>query len=518
MNSKLIVLLLELLATIGTVYAGDPAQAQAARRPNILVIMSDEHNAHVIGCDGNPLARTPHLDALAARGVLFLAHYCASPICIPSRQTFTTGQYVWRHNVWGNTVGVPEGTLSLPRLLNVAGYESFLDGKMHYKGGMTHGFKVIDEKTGLIRVAKKAETGSDSDPEDRGGESQGAKKLRPRRRRPAGEFRDNGTELGAEFTPIGSDPNMDAFIDVARRNNAIKFLRERRPDDKPFFLVVGFIAPHYPLVAPPEYIAHFKDKVPAPEIPAGYLDTLPMNYQLLRNDRKLERVPPEIVKLGRESYYARVEWTDHQIGLVLDALRASPLADNTIVIYTSDHGENMGEHGLWWKNCLYDTAARVPLIISWPARWKGGQVRTGACGAVDLVQTIAELAGAKTPKDWNGTSLIPWLDNPSFAWKNLAVSEYYAGYIASGIVMIRQGDWKYVYHTRADEKHGPERELYNLSADPKELRNLTGDAQQQGRMQAMHTALVKELGEDPEQSERRFRAGAIPEAPKGILN
>ena len=132
--------------------------------------------------------------------------------------------------------------------------------------------------------------------------------------------------------------------------------------------MVGFIAPHYPLVAPPEYLAHFKDKIPPPEIPAGYLDTLALNYRHLRNDRKLEHVPPETVKLAREAYYARVEWTDHQIGLVLDALEASHLADNTVVIYTSDHGENMGEHGLWWKNCMFDTAPGWPLIISWPSR------------------------------------------------------------------------------------------------------------------------------------------------------
>jgi hypothetical protein len=112
-----------------------PAAAPvASSRPNILVIMTDEHNAGVMGCAGDPLARTPHLDALAARGVLFTAHYCSSPICIPSRQSFTTGKYVSRHNVWGNTVGVPDGTPSLPRLLNAAGYDSFLDGKMHYKG------------------------------------------------------------------------------------------------------------------------------------------------------------------------------------------------------------------------------------------------------------------------------------------------------------------------------------------------------------------------------------------------
>ena len=136
---------------------------------------------------------------------------------------------------------------------------------------------------------------------------------------------------------------------------------------------------------------------------------------------------------------------------------------------------------------------------------------------MDLVQTIAELGGAKTPTDWNGSSLVPWLDQPSYAWKNLAVSEYYAGYTASGMAMIRQGDWKYVYHTRADEKHGPERELYDMSTDPKELHNLAGDPQQQKRLSAMHAALVKELGEDPEHTEARWRAGAIPEAPMGVL-
>jgi len=484
-------------------------------KPNILVIMSDEHNASVMGCAGDRLARTPNLDALAARGLLFDAHYCASPICIPSRQSFTTGKYVSRHNVWGNTPGVAEGTPSLPRLLNAAGYDSFLDGKMHYKGGMTHGFQVIDEKSGVVKAPRKQAAESNDDPQAERSGQRDNRQGKPRHRLPAGEFRDNGTELGEEFKPIGVANDMDSFIDVDRRNNAIRFFRERKSDAKPFLLVVGFIAPHYPLVAPPEYLAHFKDKIPSPEIPPGYLDALPLNYKHLRNDRKLERVPPETVKLARESYYARVEWTDHQIGQVLDALKASPFAHSTLVIYTSDHGENMGEHGLWWKNCMFDTAARVPLIVSWPMRWKGGQQRSGACGSVDLVQTIAELAGAKSPSDWNGSSLVPWLDNPSFAWKNLAVSEFYSGYIASGMAMIRQGDWKYVYHTRADEKHGPERELYNLRDDPNELRSVAGDPQQQARLSSMHGALVKELGEDPEQTEARWRAGATPESPNG---
>jgi choline-sulfatase len=467
------------------------------------VIISDEHNASVMGCAGDRIARTPNLDALAARGILFNAQYCSSPICAPSRQSLTTGKYVSHHDVWSNTVGVPESWPTLPKIMTAAGYGSYLIGKMHYKGGRTYGFDVLDK-------------GGKRDPDAAGG-PQKIPQPRPRKRLPAGEFRPYGDAIGDEFFPLGASRDMDSFVDVGRRDNAIKFLRERKSDDKPFFLIVGFIAPHYPLVAPPKDLADFTGKVPMPDIPPGYLDTLPLNYKELRNDRKLEHVPDETVRLARESYYARVEWTDRQIGLVLDALKASPLSDNTIVIYTSDHGENLGEHGLWWKNCLYDTAARVPLIVSWPKRWEGGQKRDGACGSVDLVRTIADLGGAKVPSDWDGSSMVPWLDNPSYPWKDQAVCEYYSGYISSGIAMIRQGNWKYVYHTRADATHGPEQELYDMKSDPKDLHNLAHDPNQAGRLVTMHAALVKELGEDPEHTEARYRAGAIPEAPQGLV-
>ncbi len=471
----------------------------AEPRPNILVIMTDEHHAGVMGCDGNRLARTPNLDGLAAKGVRFSAHYCASPICTPSRQTFTTGKYVSGHRVWSNTPGVPEGTPSLARILNAAGYESFLDGKMHYKGGMTHGYATISEKDGTITLPKRAEDFAST-----------PAKQKPRSRLPAGEFRDQGSEVGAEFDHVGQANPLDTFVDAARRKHAVQFLKERKPDAKPFFLTVGFIAPHYPLEAPAEYLDHFKDKVPQPIIPDGYLEKLPLNYRLMRNDRKLENVPPETVKAAMEGYYARVEWIDDQIGQVLRALEQSPFADDTVVIYTSDHGENLGEHGLWWKNSMYDCAARVPLIISWPKRWRGDQHRAAACGMVDLVQTIAALGGAEVPADWKGESMLPWLDDEAFPWRDLAVSEYFGSYVASGFAMIRQGDWKYVYHTRADASHGPERELFNLRTDSREMENLAGDPAQRKRLKDMHDALVKETGEDPEVTEANWRAGMGP--------
>jgi choline-sulfatase len=268
---------------------------------------------------------------------------------------------------------------------------------------------------------------------------------------------------------------------------------------------------------PEQYWAHYKDKVPMPVMPEGFLDSLPLNYQHLRVGFHYENVPPDLVKKGRELYYGLTEWMDTEVGQVLAALAASGAASNTVVIYTADHGENMGEHGLWWKNALYDSAARVPLIVSWPAKWTGGQRRAGACALVDVVQTIAELGGGKPPPDWNGDSLVPWLDHPGTHWKDRAVSEYYAHDIASGYAMIRSGQYKYVYHTAADAQHPAQRELYDLKADPGEFHNLAGQPGQKALIEKLHAALVKEVGEDPELTEKRCRADIAKgygEAPK----
>jgi choline-sulfatase len=473
------------------------------RPPNILFIMTDEHHAGMMGCVGDKVVQTPHLDALAARGILFNQQYCASPICMPSRHSFTTGKYVSGHMVWRNDGGVPEGVPTLPRILNAAGYESYLIGNMHYKGGETHGFTIIDDK-GRVTPPRDA-------PRDTRG-----RPIVPKPRLQAGVFPDQGGKLAPEFDRAGEADDNPSPVDIPRRDHAIKFLRERPADSKPFFATVSFIAPHYPFIAPEEYLARYRNKVPAPEVPPGVLEALALNYKHTRNDRQFERVPPFMAKLAREAYYARIDWIDHQIGLVLDALSHSSFAENTVVIYTTDHGESLGNHGMWMKCNMFDHAARVPLIVSWPARWKGGQQRNGACGMVDLVKTVADLAAAKTPADWNGVSMLPWLDDANYAWRDLAVCEYFGYNLASGIVMIRQGDWKYVYHTRADEQHGPERELYNMKEDPREFQNLAGDPAQEARMKAMHEALVRETGEDPERTEARYRAGATYLTPNGM--
>jgi choline-sulfatase len=468
------------------------AGATHERPPNLLVIMSDEHNASVTGCYGNKLVRTASLDALAARGITFEAAYTNSPLCVPARLAFTAGKYISRVGAWSNDCWLPSPDYpSLPRVLNAAGYESFLCGKQHYDRACRYGFVEIggNMNNGLM-------TG-------RGG------------RRAADDTRVNTAARDGRFASFHAGENSPVLNHDRRVTaGALDFLSKRQRTEKPFFLFLGYLAPHFPLTVPERCWEPYKGKVPMPELPPGHVESQPLNYHHLRRGFGIVETDPELVRKGRELYHGLTQWVDEEIGKVLDALAKSAFAEDTVVIYTTDHGENMGEHALWWKNCMYQQAARIPLLISWPDRWKGGQRRTGACSLVDVVQTIAELGGAKPGDDWNGASLCRWMDEPSTSlgpgpkapWKDMAVSEYYAHNIASGFAMLRQGNHKYVYHTPPDDRHPAQRELYELQADPGEFTNLASRPEHKDRVEAMHAALVKELGENPDETERRCRA------------
>ncbi len=456
---------------------------KSASKPNIIVIMSDEHNAGVLGCYGNEIIKTANLDSLARRGVTFESCYCNSPLCVPSRLSFTSGKYASRVGAWSNDCWLASDDYpSLPRIMNTAGYESILCGKMHYDNTRRYGFREIG---GNMNNATKTGKGGRRDADD----------LTPK---PGLSNRFDDFHPGDKSSILNHDRNVTKAT--------VEFLKNRKSSEKPFFLFVGYLAPHFPIIVPQKYWDRYKGRVPMPVIPAGHLDSQPRNYKHLRIGFNMEDVPDEIVRKGRELYYGLTQWLDEEIGKVLDCLADSEAADNTVVIYTTDHGENMGEHGLWWKNCVYEHASHVPLIVSWPARWKGGQRRTQACSLVDVVQTIAELGGADVPDDWNGDSMVRWMDDSRTSWKDLAISEYYAHNIASGYVMIRMGGYKYVYHTQPDASHTAERELYDLKSDPGEFNNLAGKAEYKDRIASMHSALVKELGEDPDKTELRCRA------------
>jgi choline-sulfatase len=371
---------------------------------------------------------------------------------------------------------------SLPHILNAAGYESFLGGKMHYDATHRYGFRELHPSNNGFMTGRGGRRKADDQTVNHGAWSGRA----------------------AAFT-VAADSSVMTH-DRRVTENCSKFLAERRPSDKPFFLLAGYLAPHFPLTVPEEFYRPYLDKIVMPAIPEGFFDSMPLNYKHLRWGFGTVDATPVQIKMGRECYYGLTQWVDNEIGKLVATLRKSAVAQNTVIVYTADHGENRGERGLWWKNCMYETAAHIPLIVSWPERWKGGQQRAGACSMVDIVKTIAEIGGARIPDDWNGDSLVGWADDRGTKWKDVAVSEYYAHNIASGFTMIRMGKYKYTYHARMDDQHGPERELHDLESDPSEFVNLAGKAEYAKRVAMMHKSMVKEIGREPDETELVCRA------------
>jgi len=436
-------------------------------KPNIVLIMSDEHDPAVMGCYGDRLNPTPHLDALAARGVTFDNAYTNCPLCLPARLSFTSGKYVSRIGAWTNTCRLPSANYpTLATVLNATGYRSVLCGKMHFTDNHRYGFEELFPFYGNAKPSTGKGGRREAD-DDKVNRRQWATR--------AAEFKTIPDEEPFRNEPAREE--CDSYI-TAR---AIEFLQTNQTE--PYFLVVGYHAPHFPLTVPQAWFDKFRGRIPAP-VTGG---ELPLNYRQRNLIHGVTAdIPAEDIQRGRECYWALTAWFDNEVGKVL---RAIP--DDTIVIYTSDHGENKGDHGMWWKSCMFEPSVRVPLIISGPA----GQRRRGACSLVDLTQTIVDLAGAKAPADWDGASLRPWMENGHIAWRDLAVSEFYASGV-SGYAMLRQGRYKYVYHTGCGEE-----ELYDLERDPHELHNLKDS----DRCAAMRAALAREVGRDPEEIEKQAR-------------
>ncbi len=454
-----------------------------SKQPNILFIMSDEHDAAVTGCYGDPLVRTPHLDSLAENGVTFDACYTPSPLCVPCRLSVTAGKYVSRCGAWQNTNRLPSDDYpSLPRLLRSVGYTPYLCGKQHYASNRRYGY--VDLIPALNNSYKSGKGGY-RQPDDENN-SDGA-----------WDGRAKDFHTGEESSIM----NHDRIVTTT----ACQFLKDYSAEQGPFFMHVGYLAPHFPLIAPDEIYQYYKGKTPAP-IPASPWDKQPVNYRQQQLGFGSRKATQKEIQDGRDLYWALTDWFDREIGKLLGALGDSEVADNTVVIYTSDHGENKGDHGMWWKNCVYDHGSRVPMIVSWPARWKGGQRRTEACSILDIVQGIAELAGTECPEDWDGDSIIPLLDDEKHEWKDQALVEYYGHNRCSGITMFRQGKWKYVYHATINEKYPAENELFNMEEDPQETKNLADDPRCQEIRERLHQAMLDELGEHPDDINVRANA------------
>lgn len=436
-----------------------------ARQPNILFLLSDQHRADAIGCAGNAGIQTPHLDALASRGVRFANAFCSGPLCMPSRASMLTGVYPHNHGILDNASGnVMPHLPTFTRALQQSGYHTAGVGKFHFfmhdstpdvdsqhESALGLGFDELVEVEGkeISEVQRGPFTRYLA---ERGLETTHRDDYRSRRR-------DHPVWHSAP-SPLGEEHHHDAFISRL----AVDWLQDWS-GDRPFFLQVGWVGPHVPWDAPGRYAAMYDPAGVAP--PAqGPFDGHPDSVRAKVERFGLDRATPDELAAMIASYRGLISHIDAWIGRILDTLERRGLADNTVVVYGSDHGEQLGEHGLIQKSVFYEPSVRVPLIVADPRRGTRGDCRAPV-EMLDLCSTFTDLAGAEPVRSAQGASLVPLLDAPDdvpTGWRDAVYSEL------RDEVMIRTSNYKYVLRPRDDRQ-----ELFDLERDPGELDNLSGD-------------------------------------------
>ena len=446
--------------------------------PNILLLMADQLAAPALPFHGHRVVRTPALSALASRSVIFNAAYCNFPICAPSRYSMLSGRLPHAIDAFDNACEMPAELPTMAHYLGAAGYRTILAGKMHFVGpDQLHGF---DER--LTTDIYPADFLWVPD------WSQG----------PANK--PTGVGMGHVVDAGPSLRNMQIDYDEEVGHVAVQKLYDiaRNPDGQPFFMTVSFTHPHPPFVAPQEHWdAYSDDEIDPPSVPEIPYEQLDPHSQwlYLAHGQDRHTITPAHVRRARRAYYAMASYVDGKIGQVLGALERAGLAGNTVVVFCADHGEMMGERGMWFKQTFYEWSARVPLLVSWP-----GVAATGGCAEVcslvDLLPTLLDVAaegGARRVEPvepLDGRSLLPLLRDPDACGEGEAISEYSSEGVCAPSRMVRRGPWKYIY-TR-----GLPPLLFHLEHDPQELRNVAGHAEYADVQQELHARATRDWDPD----------------------
>lgn len=436
--------------------------------PNILIVMTDEQNVAMSSVYGHPFVRTPNMRRLAGRGVTIESAYCNSPTCVPSRSSFMTGRYPHQLGAYDLGSRLSSEHPTWAHLFNIAGYETVLCGKMHFVGDdQMHGFR------------KRLVEDCHGDATHHGVPEWDALPGRGGSPRTPSLARDRINRAGR------ADLNWRHEYDYRVRDESVRYLKEYAAGsrEKPFVLCTSFIAPHFPLVCEQKYFDLYYPKLAdLPKNPE------PPDHPMYRRFRRLfdmeEPFDPEQVKRCRAAYYGLITFVDDLFGDVLDALDEAGLSDDTLVVFTSDHGEMLGERGLWWKSAMLEPAARVPLIWSWPGKLPKGERRDSVASLIDIVPTILEAAGVERPEYLEGDSLLAHLEGQEGEWKNEAFVEYLAHGAIHPQACVRRGRYKFIYAL-----HEPA-QLYDLEEDPDELVDLGRDPRYGGKVRAFERELL----------------------------
>ncbi len=447
----------------------------AESKPNVLFIAVDDMRPE-LGCYGNKIAKTPNIDRIAARGIVFNHAYCQQAVCSPSRTAIMTGLRPDKTKVWDLEthfrVAEPD-CITLPQYFKANGYHCTALSKVYHKGledgrswSEPHwypGGKSVD--TDLLDYTQQIVTKH---------EVNVSEYTKPDEEAPDRKNGKSGKKGPAYEVSAKSD---DELPDGATATAAVKRLQAHKGNTAPFFLAVGFLKPHLPFVAPKKYW----DLYDPNHIPLPAIDHLPSGSQEFagHNNSELHAypgvprenpIPADYAKILRHGYYACISYVDAQVGKVLDALDAAGLADNTIIVLWGDHGWQLGEHGLWHKHTNFEIAARAPLLISVPQSKSVGQKCEAPVEFVDVYPTLVDLCGLPMMPTLTGMSLKPYIENPAAPMQKVAISQY-PRIAPDGSVMgysIRNERYRGTFWRERNGEKIMATELYDEQNDPNE--------------------------------------------------
>jgi choline-sulfatase len=439
-------------------------------QPNILLVMADQLGAPFLPIHGHPVVRAPAIERLAAGGVVFSSAYSNSPLCAPARFTMMTGQRNSRIGAYDNASELPSALPTFAHHLRTLGYRTVLSGKMHFIGpDQLHGFE--RRLTTDIYPADFGWTPNWEDPQGRFDRW----------------FHDMGSVVNAGIAEATNQLDFDDEVGF----RAVRELRDlaRTGGDQPWFLTVSFTHPHDPYAMRRAYWDRYDhDDIDMPRVARGDVAADPHSLRL-RHVSAMDAVEitDEMVRNARHAYYACISYVDDWVAALVDTLEATGMAGDTVVIFTADHGDHLGERGLWYKMSFFEPSTRIPLVISAPGAGRDVAVADHV-SLQDVLPTLVDLAGGDPAGDLghpvDGASLVPQLHGDRDPDRTV-LGEYLGEGAVAPILMIRRGPYKYVW----SEPDGAQ--LFDLSADPDETRNLAADPGHAATATALRTEIDK---------------------------
>ena len=460
----------------------------AGEKPNVLFIVCDDLNTHV-STSGYPQISTPTFDKLAATGMTFRRAYCQYPVCNPSRASFLSGLYPESTGVLDNKSDIRQtrpGTVSMPQRFRQAGYWTASVGKVFHNPKIDPGkvawnevLRFDNDEMPLVTEARKAFEAQ------HGSVEQGTNRRRWRQ-----HLTTISTQMRGQKQP-GYGPSGlrdEQHKDGKNVRQVASWLDDKVYSDKPFFVTCGIQKPHVPFLAPNAYFELYpKEDLRFRLTPAGFWNQAPKLAMVKRFEGFGFELGVENDALRREytqAYHACISFIDAQLGVLFDALERNGLWDNTIIVLTSDHGYQLGEHFMWGKVTLFEECARVPMIVRVPGRTQDGSQTEGLVELVDIFPTLIDLCDVDAPHTLQGKSFTSMLDDPGSSGKEVAYTVVSRGKLLGR--SIRTTRWRYTEWDGSDQS-----ELYDLETDPYEEHNLANDDGRVEQCNKMHDLLVQ---------------------------